>query len=62
MHEDTQGSPKEDLRKDRSTRPEDLAVEVGVSRIEVISLESLIEVPAGLDMAETGQCIAYGPY
>jgi hypothetical protein len=62
MHEDTRGCRIEELRKHRSTRLEDLDVGVGASRIEVMSLESLIEVPAGLDMAETGNYIAYGPY
>ena len=61
MHEDTIGCRNEELRRDRSTRPEDVDVGVGASWIEVILLESLIEVPAGLDMAETGKYIAYGP-
>src|SRR5262245_26312283 len=62
MHEDTRGFPEEALRKDASMMPEDLDVDVGASRIKSISLESLIEVPAGLDMTKTGKYIAYNPY
>jgi hypothetical protein len=62
MHEEIRGCPKEEWQRGRSTRPGDLGVGVGATRIEVMSLKSLIEVPAGLDMAETGKRAAYRPH